>query len=127
VLTRSKEKLTGEVLQVRSGRLRRSINMRMEGTGGDQVSGTVGTNVLYAAIHEFGGTIPGHPLEAVNAKALRFMPKGASDFIFRRRVQIPDIRMPERSFLRSALREMLPGIRQDVGASLHTSLDEVRR
>ena len=48
------EKLSGQVLHVRTGTLRRSINFQpSEDTSG--IYGSVGTNVEYAAIHEYGG------------------------------------------------------------------------
>ena len=49
-------KLSGQVLHVRSGRLRSSISHRLERRG-DDLMAIVGTNVVYARIHEFGGTI----------------------------------------------------------------------
>lgn len=41
-------------LKVRSGHLRRSIKTSVKETG-DTVQGIIGSNVIYAAIHEFGG------------------------------------------------------------------------
>lgn len=46
----------GGVLNVRSNRLRRSIGYVVE-RAGDNLQARVGTNVVYARIHEFGGTI----------------------------------------------------------------------
>ncbi len=52
------EKLSGQVLHVRTGTLRRSINYRIEEAQASTMA-TVGTNVEYAAIHEYGfnGTV----------------------------------------------------------------------
>ncbi|CAB3764137.1 phage virion morphogenesis protein [Paraburkholderia humisilvae] len=47
---------TGKILQ-RSGRLAGSIEQSHDAT-----SARVGTNVVYAAIHQFGGTIQRHPM-----------------------------------------------------------------
>lgn len=47
------EKLSGQVLNVRTGRLRRSVNEETR-TGGDSVTSTVGTNVSYARFWELG-------------------------------------------------------------------------
>lgn len=56
LLTKVKaEKLSGQVLNVRTGRLRRSITQRVEQTE-EAVTGVVGTNVDYARRHEFGFT-----------------------------------------------------------------------
>lgn len=47
-------KLSGQVLRVRSGRLRSSIIGRAEQRG-TEIIGVVGSNVIYARIHELGG------------------------------------------------------------------------
>ena len=49
--------LSGAVLQQRSGRLAGSIAVSIDRSGA-AVGATVGTDVPYAAIHEYGGTIP---------------------------------------------------------------------
>lgn len=103
------QKLSGQVLKARTGTLRRSINREVRVNGG-LIEGIVGTNLAYAAIHEYGGVVPAHIIEARRARALAFTPRGSSEVIFRRRVEIPAVRMPERSFLRSALRELQPRI-----------------
>lgn len=100
-----KQKLSGDVLNVRSGALRRSIFEAVA----DQLSSVIGKvassgDVKYAGIHEFGGTIPAHEVLPDKAKALAFIVGGKQ--VFARRVQIPDVQMPERSYLRSALAEM---------------------
>jgi phage gpG-like protein len=53
------DKLSGQVLHVRTGNLRNSINSQF-GYEGGQFTGRVGTGIQYAAIHEFGGTIQRH-------------------------------------------------------------------
>jgi len=45
-------------LKVRTGHLRRSIATRVERKGSGEVVGSIGSNVVYAAIHEFGGPHP---------------------------------------------------------------------
>lgn len=47
-------KLSGQVLKVRTGRLRSSINTRVKRIGPTGMLGVVGTNVVYARAHEFG-------------------------------------------------------------------------
>lgn len=79
-------KLSGQVLHVRTGTLRRSINQRVDEDAGN-ITGVVGTNVRYAAIHEYGGNrlitqAWGHPLKYPVWQTF-----------------------PERSFLRSTLAE----------------------
>ena len=52
------QKLSGQSLKVRTGRLRRSINSRVNDSA-KSIIGIVGTNVEYAARHEYGfhGTV----------------------------------------------------------------------
>ena len=49
--------LTGQVLRVRTNRLRSSIRTVQAYISGNAVMSGIGTNVVYAGIHEFGGTI----------------------------------------------------------------------
>lgn len=112
VTARAKAKLSDDVLHVRSGRLRRSVHYAMTGTE-DLPAAVIGTNVEYAAIHEFGGQTRAHPIEAVNAKVLAF--HGANgEMVFRARVQHPGSRIPQRSFLRAALGEEADAIAQRI-------------
>ncbi|TXH41836.1 MAG: HK97 gp10 family phage protein [Desulfurellales bacterium] len=99
------DKLTGQVLSVRTGTLRRSINMRVEQTP-TSITGIVGTNVHYGAIHEFGGTVQQHQrlVTMVFGKPLKF-PVWAT---------VKEYNLPERSFLRSTLHDQLPSIRQSI-------------
>lgn len=97
------DKLSDQVLHVRTGRLRRSINLQMTDNGSEVIA-SVGTNVVYARIHEFGGKTSPHVIEAKNGKALRFESNGM--VYYRQRVNHPGSKMPERSFLRSSLEDM---------------------
>lgn len=95
------DKLSGQVLNVRTGTLRRSITQQVVDAGGTIV-GRVGTNLRYGLAHEFGATIQ-HPGSVPRrAKALHWIAaSGASVFAMSTRPHV--IRLPERSFLRSAL------------------------
>ncbi len=104
-----KAKLSGDVLNVRSGALRRSIFEAIS----DSLTSVIGKvassgDVKYAAIHEFGGVIPAHEIVPDKAQALAFVIGGKQ--VFAARVNIPAVTMPQRSFLRSALAEMEPEI-----------------
>lgn len=93
------KKLSGQVLKVQSGRLRRSINYRVtEGATG--IEAKVGTNVEYARVHEFGfkGTVT----------VREHMRKAKSAYKVRQHTR--KVNLPERSFLRSTLSEMRPEI-----------------
>jgi len=59
----------------------------------DQSSATVGTNVVYAAIHQLGGKTPPHTIRAKNAKALHFGNR------FVKSVRHPGSKIPARPFL----------------------------
>lgn len=119
VTARAKAKLNDDVLNVRTGRLIRSVHYVMGGSE-DAPQAAIGTNVEYAGIHEFGGQTKAHVIEALNAKALMFQKDGRT--IFATRVDHPGSRMPERSFLRSALGELSSQIKalidNAVGAAL---------
>lgn len=99
------EKLSGQVLNHKSGNLWRSIFSDVQ-DGPTAVTGKVASSgdVKYAAIHEFGGHIPAHEIEARNAQALSFAWNGKQ--VFAKKVYFPGADMPERSFLRSSLSEM---------------------
>lgn len=96
-----KTKLSGDVLNVRTGALRSSIYSRVyeEGKGvyGKVVSPA---DVPYAQAHEFGAHIPER--FPVNAKALHFYINGQEVFA----KKAAAFELPERSFLRSSLDDM---------------------
>lgn len=97
-------KLSGQVLRVRTGALRRSIQSDASQSGSEVVGRVFSTgDVKYAGIHEYGGRTKAHIIEPRKAKALAFMVGGRA--VFARRVNHPGSTMPERSFLRSSLRD----------------------
>ncbi|KZC23541.1 hypothetical protein RHOFW104T7_13140 [Rhodanobacter thiooxydans] len=106
------EKLSGQVLNRRSGALSRSVYPAKSETSTSVSGGArAGLDVPYAKIHEYGGLIPAHQVVAINAKALCFSVAGVIRFA--KSVQIPDVQMPERSYMRSSLKEQAPeGIAQ---------------
>jgi HK97 gp10 family phage protein len=102
------QKLSGQVLNMQTGTLQRSIDYQLQDDG-DRIAASVGTNLIYAAIHEYGGTTRTHVIEARNVKALAFQMSGQD--VFCKRVNHPGSHMPERSFLRSALSENADSIK----------------
>src|SRR5215831_18666964 len=100
-----KYKLSGSVLNVRTGALRASIFHEITETK-TGVFGKVGSSgdVKYAGIHEFGGRTAAHLILPVKANVLHFFVGGKE--VFARRVNHPGSQMPERSFLRSSLSDM---------------------
>lgn len=112
------QKLSGQVLHVRTGVLRSSINREVRQTG-TEVIGTVGTNVSYAKVHEFG--VPhSWEIRPRRARALAFEVGGKT--IFAMRVTHPPL--PERSFLRSALREIEPRIKAEIEDAVSEELQK---
>ncbi len=107
------QKLSGGVLNQKSGALARSIAATVDDSSAD-VSVTVATgDIPYATIHEYGGTIPPHEIVPDKAKALAFILAGKQAFAAR--VNLPAIAMPERSYMRSSLAEMADEIGEELG------------
>ncbi len=98
-------KLSGGVLDLRSGALRDSIAADVT-VDADGVYAMVGSNgdVKYAAIQEFGCKTAAHEILPVKAQALAFMAGGARRFAHK--IGHPGSVIPERSYLRSTLDEM---------------------
>ena len=61
------DKLSGQVLHVRTNTLRSSIEQRVEETS-DSVIGTDSTNVVYARLHEYGGTVTRHARSSLKTR-----------------------------------------------------------
>lgn len=100
-----RDKLSGQVLKVQTGALRRSIHTNVI-DGGNRIIGRVlsSGDVKYAGIHEFGGRTPPHEIRPRKADALHFMMGGKA--VFAKVVKHPGSVMPERSFMRSGLLDM---------------------
>jgi phage gpG-like protein len=99
-------KLTGAVLQPRTGALAASIGVDGPKIEGDRVVTTLfaGADLKYAAIHEYGGVTSPHDILPSRAKALAFVAGGEQ--VFAKIVHHPGSRIPARSYLRSSLTEM---------------------
>ncbi|HYW76729.1 MAG TPA: phage virion morphogenesis protein [Gammaproteobacteria bacterium] len=95
-----REKLSGQVLNRRTGRLSRSIHSEPARREGSTILGRVGTNLIYAPVHEFGATI-----RAKRAKYLRF--KVGGQWVMKEQVTIP-----ARPYMRPSLAERAPAIRE---------------
>jgi phage gpG-like protein len=111
------QKLAGTVLNARTGALARSIVTTVEDAP-TNTSVRIASNgdVKYAAIHEFGGTIPPHEIVPDKAKALAFAVAGKE--VFAARVNLPAVTMPERSYMRSSLAEMAEAIREGMSEAV---------
>ena len=102
---------TGQALNVRTGRLRRSITQRITDSG-REVRGIVGTNVEYAKFHEFGPSVK----DELKKHKEGFMAKLKAD-----KPALNADSLPPRSFLRSALKEMEPRIREEFAHAVKES------
>lgn len=102
---------TGQALNVRTGRLRRSITQRITDSG-RQVRGIVGTNVEYAKFHEFGQSIKAD---------LKKQREGFKAGLKADKPALNADSLPPRSFLRSALKEMEPRIREEFAHAVKES------
>ena len=87
---RNKMKSSSKILQD-SGELKNSISKNSSDAGAE-----VGTNKIYARIHQDGGTIPSHYVSPVKAKALHW---GGSPGFFSKGHMIPDVNIPQRTFV----------------------------
>lgn len=122
LVTRVKQrKLSGQVLNRRTGRLSRSVHHEID-TGSGRVVGAVGTNVSYAKVHEYGGTfeVPEHIRHITQAFGRPL--KSPVDAL----VRAHHATFPERSFLRSAYREMAPRFRKDVDRAVAAAVQDMQ-
>jgi phage gpG-like protein len=107
-------KLSGQVLKRRTGRLRASINTKVEREG-NRIIGSVGTNVIYAAVHEFGfhGT--------VNVSSFTRTINGVTQNVSAHTRQM---NMPQRSFLRSSLNDLKDQIQAGLVAAVNRAIKQ---
>lgn len=106
-------KLSGQVLKVRTGTLRRSIHNDVTVTG-STVTGIVGTNMEYAAFHEYGFNGSQNVKEHIRTIKTAFGKTLKSPVKATIRAHARKVNYPEHSFLRSALTEMRQEILMDI-------------
>jgi phage gpG-like protein len=116
------DKLTGQVLHARTGTLRRSINLKVRETD-TGVFATVGTNVKYAAIHEYGFDGVEHVSAHVRRSALQMSVKRTlrdrvSEGAIPVRAHDRHMVMPKRSFLVSTLVQMSDEIQTSLRSTI---------
>jgi phage gpG-like protein len=101
LLASVQRKLSGEVLNARSGRLRASIAASVAG-----LEGSISSDVPYARIQEFGGLVNVPEMAPVRARALTFSYGGR--LMFAARTAAHTVNLPERSYMRTSLAEIAP-------------------
>lgn len=111
------DKLSGGVLHNRTGTLRRKVNSRVIANA-QSITGTVGVKLAYAAAHEFGVDKEVQVKEHLVQIKQAFGKPLASPVLFIMPPHSRHMKLPERSFLRSALREMGPEIQQGLREAL---------
>lgn len=99
-------KLDGGVLNRKTGRLARSIQSRKV-TEGNYVVGEIFSagDVPYARIHELGGKTTPHLIVPKKVSVLKFFWEKSGKTEYFKSVNHPGSDMPERSYMRSTLRE----------------------
>jgi phage gpG-like protein len=99
------DKLSGAVLNTRSGALGHSITASVTAeTDGFLASVGSDGDIKYAAIQEYGGKTSAHEILPSKGDVLAFVTGDGQHFA--RRVEHPGSLIPERSYLRSALADM---------------------
>jgi phage gpG-like protein len=114
------DELSGQMLAVRSGSLKSSIDLQID-QDSEGISVTVYSDSEYAAAHEYGFT------GTVDVKAsLRRITEAFGRPISEKTINVRTYRrrmeLPERSFMRAALEDMDPAIRDAVEAALLEAL-----
>ena len=103
-------------LRVQSGLYRRSLRASDAIVVGQQVLSSIGSNVKYAAAHEFGATIPAQTIYPKKGKALRFMI--GSRMVFAKKVNLPERVIPARAPIQHGIRDRLANYSQSIGDAI---------
>jgi phage gpG-like protein len=122
LLRRVQEKLSGEILNSRSGALRQSMVETGIVAGSSSIADTVASDgsVPYARIQEYGGRVEIPEIVPRNAKALAFEYGGRLVFSGHATAHVVDI--PARSFLHSSLAELKTSLTDDICEAVLESL-----
>lgn len=96
-------KLSGQVLNRKTGRLQRNVRTKVLSSP-TKVVIQLWNISRYARIHEDGGMIPAHIIKPKRTQVLAWTKMGA--VVFAKKVDMPTVMMPKRSFMATALKEM---------------------
>lgn len=114
------EKLQGQVLQHRTGKLSGSIRALPVEQNGLLITGAVegaGGPAWYGKLHEYGGTFP-------YERKTKMVERLTNRTAMKERAKKGSITFPERSFMRSSLEEMRPQIFEGLRATLTRELKQ---
>lgn len=107
LLESARGKVSGDVLQARTGALRASLRAEVtETAGGFAALVWSDGSVRYARIQEYGGRIAVPEIVPKNAKSLAFVYGGR--MVFAKRAAAHVVVLPERSYMRASLAEFAP-------------------
>lgn len=101
--------VTIRTLVSRSGHLRKSIHKDVQMKGSEVVSAFIGTPVVYARIHELGGTTAPHVITPKRASVLSWIGRDGTRR-FAQRVNHPGSKVPARPYLRPAIKDTKPQV-----------------
>jgi phage gpG-like protein len=116
----AKKKVSGDVLKVKTGRLRRSIHPEVKSTAAG-VEGTVGTNVEYAARFELGFK-GNESVRAFTRKQTQVFGRPIAPIMVRVSAYQRRISMAARPFLAPALNEATPPLQVRLESAVATAL-----
>jgi Bacteriophage HK97-gp10, putative tail-component len=116
------DKLSGQVLRSRTGSLRSSIGLQVDQSGG-AVTASVFTDSRYAGVQEYGfaGTVS---VRASLRRIREAFGRPIAEKTISVRAYDRHMDLTERSFLRSALEDMAPAIRDEVEAALAEAVSQ---
>jgi hypothetical protein len=122
LLAKVQEKVSGDVLQVRSGALLNSLRETGLSDSGDTLSDGVATALKYARIQEYDGRIEIPEIVSINARALSFEYGGKVVFAMKTAAHV--IEISEHSFMRSSLGEIAPDIIDEIRKVVASAANE---
>ena len=106
------DKLQGQVLNVRTGKLQRSVSQAMVPGRPDEIKGIVSASAKYAAAHEYGFHDTVNVKEHLRTIKEAFGKSLKEPVTFTVHTHTANMNRPERSFLRSALDDQRDSIVQ---------------
>lgn len=106
---------------VGTGRLRSSIRFKAVSKDDDMML-TFGTDVPYAAIHEYGGRTRPHVIRPRRKPFLAYIKDGKWNYV-RGQVQHPGSLIPARPFMRPGIEQELPRLQQSLRASMRAAAE----
>jgi len=105
-----------------SGRLKNSIHPSKAEVSGQSVTGAIGSNVVYAAIHEFGGHTSPHDIYPKNKVALKF--QLGERTVFAKVVHHPGSEIPARAPIQHGIQDRLDNYSKAISDAIINALNQ---